>query len=196
MNNKFIIGMLMLILLIIAGCNNNDLDTLHEEKELLMNEILHLKKLIADKDEEINILENNVAELSELTNSLRLEEYNHSFDNLQEIYKIDSKYVIKDEWYVINEDYFYLELLEFENAKSVNFNLVRLESDQPVNLVFTDTDSTDGWVYTTDHISKIIDKHKMLSGRGTYEPYFIIYTEVTLQDGNVIRTPNLPIYNK
>lgn len=195
MNNKFIIGMFMLILLIIAGCTNNELDTLHEEKELLTNEILNLKKLIADKDEEINFLGNKIAELSE-PNSFSLEEYNHSFDNLQEIYKIDSKYLIKDEWYVINEDYFYLELLEFENAKKVNFNVVRLESDQPVNLVFTDTDSTDGWVYTTDHISKIIDKHKMLSGSGTYEPYFIIYTEVTLQDGNVIKTPNLPIYNK
>lgn len=186
----------MFIILIIAGCTNNELDTLHEEKELLTNEILHLKKLIANKDEEINFLGSKIAELSELTDSFRLEEYNHSFDNLQEIYKIDSKYVMKDEWYVINEDYFYLELLEFENAKKVNFYVVRLESDQPVNLVFTDTDSTDGWVYTTNHISKIIDKHKMLSGRGTFEPYFIIYTEVTLQDGNVIRTPNLPIYNK
>ena len=63
--------------------------------------------------------------------------------------------------------------------------------------MFSDTDPTDGWIFTNDNISKIINKHNMNYGNGsTFEPYFVIYAEVTLEDGSVIRTSKLPIYNK
>ena len=53
MNKKIIIGMLLFTLLLISGCSNKELDTIHAEKEQLTSEISQLKKLIAEKDEEI-----------------------------------------------------------------------------------------------------------------------------------------------
>lgn len=37
---------------------------------------------------------------------------------------------------------------------------------------------------------------KFKSGGFSFEPYFVIYTEVTFEDVNVIRTSKLTIYNK
>ncbi len=75
----------------------------------------------------------------------RLNDNNNSFENLKRISKINSSFLINDDWYMINDEYFQLE--------------------------FTDTDSPD-------------------------VSYFIIYAEVTLEDGNVIRTLKILIYNK
>ncbi|WP_156111879.1 hypothetical protein [Ureibacillus manganicus] len=47
---KLIIGMLLFTLLLILGCSNKELDTIHAEKEHLTNEISYLKELITDKD--------------------------------------------------------------------------------------------------------------------------------------------------
>ncbi|WP_169716167.1 hypothetical protein [Ureibacillus manganicus] len=126
----------------------------------------------------------------------RLGDYDHSFYELKDIYKIHSDHEINDDWYVINDDYFQIELLEFENAKKVDFYILRTESDEGINLVFSDTDFSDGWFYTNENINMVINKHKILSGNSTFEPYFIIYTEITLENGDVIRTSKLPIYNK
>lgn len=209
MTNKVIIGTLIFTLLLFTGCSNKELVTINAEKEELTNEISQLKKLISEKDEKLVSLEevysNKLNELRELTKSLemvrasanlRLGNYSHSFNNLENIYKIHSNHVIKDDWYVINDDYFQIELLEYENAKKVDFYTLRTESDEGVNLVFSDTDSSDGWFYTNENISMVINKHKQLSGNSTFEPYFIIYTEVTLENGDVIRTSKLPIYNQ
>lgn len=210
MVKKIIIGMFIISLLIFSGCANNELDIFNEEKEQLTNEILELKKLVSKKDDEINYLQrlntNKTAELKELRDSIdmvrfssyaRLDDYNDTFFNLKENYKIISPYVIKDDWYMISDDYFQIALLEYENAVKVEFYTLRMESGEGPMLAFTDTDPTDGWTYTSDNISEIIDKHKeKLSGDFSYVPYFLIYTEVTLGDGKVIKTPKLPIYNK
>lgn len=207
MNNKIIIGILLFTLLLISGCSNKELDTIHAEKEQLASEISQLKKLIAEKDKKISSLEevnsNKTTAFGELTKTLKMvrwssiaRDYNNSFYDLEEIYKIHSNHVIKDDWYVINDEYFQIELLGYENAKKVDFYTLRLESDEGINLVFTDTESTDGWIYTNDTISKIINKHRGFDGVYTFEPYFVIYAEVTLEDGNVIKTSKLPIYNK
>ncbi len=210
MNQKLFIGILIIILLLISGCTNKELNTFNADKELLTNEILQLKKLISEKDGKIIHLEkvysNKLTELRELTDSLnlirfssiaRLNDYNNSFDDLKKIYKINSKYEIIDDWYVINDDFFQIELLENEYAKKVDFYILRMESHFDPILVFTDTDSSDGWIYTNDNISKVIEKHKQATSRSlAYVPYFIIYTEVTQEDGNVIMTSKLPIYNK
>lgn len=200
---KLNIGILIIILLLISGCTNKELDTINEEKELLTNEVLQLKKLISEKDEVINRLKTESTELKDslvmvrFSSYSRLNDYNNSFDDLEKIYKIHSKYEIKDDWYVINDDYFQIELLEYENAKKVDFYILRMESHGDPILVFTDTDYSDGWIYTNDNISEIINKHKQATSRSlAYVPYFIIYTEVTLEDGNVIRASKLPIYNK
>ncbi len=173
------------------------------------NEVSQLNKLLAEKEQEISRLEKlyatKITELSSVTKSLemvrwssiaRLDDYNHSFSNLENIYKIHSNYEIKDDWYVIKDDYFQIELLQYENAKKVDFYTQRLESGEGKNLVFSDTDPTNGWIYTNDTISKFIDKQKNLTNDIIFEPFFIIYAEVTLEDGNVIRTSKLPIYNK
>ncbi|WP_062105643.1 hypothetical protein [Bacillus niameyensis] len=126
----------------------------------------------------------------------RLDDYNDTFDNLEFIYKIHSDYVIKDDWYVINDEYFQIELLDYENAKKVDFYSLRLESDIGPILVFSETNPSDGWTYTNENIGEIINK-QMPSFKGIYyEPYFLIYTEVTLEDGNRLRTSKLPIYYK
>lgn len=204
--NILLIG---LALLLISGCTNNDLDTFNEEKKLLTNDILELKKLVYEKDDEISRLEklnsNNRIELRELEESLkmvrasaylRLDDYTHTFHNLQNIYKINSKHLIKDDWYVISGDYFQIELLDYKDAVKVEFYTLRMESDQGPMLAFTDTDPIDGWIYINDDISQIINKHTQSLGGFSYEPYFSIYTEVTFKDGKVIKTSKLPIYNK
>ncbi len=180
--------------------------SLNADKELLSEEIIDLKTKISKKDEEINrlrkVISGKDAELKELGGSLnmvrfssyaRLNDYHSSFDNLGEIYRINSKYEIKDDWYLINDDYFEIELLEYEDASQVDFYTLRLESGEGAVLNFSDTDYSDGWMYTNDSIGKIIEKHN--SSRGfSYEPYFVIYAEVTLEDGNIMRTPKLPVY--
>lgn len=210
MKKLFIVLLIGLVLLSVSGCDNRNLVAFKEEKEILSNENLELKKIISEKDKEIDRLRkdnsNKMNELAELKESIdmirfssyvRLDDYNHSFNNLKNIYNINSNYLIKDDWYVISEDFFQIELLGYENAKKVDFYTLRMESDQGPMLLFTDTDPTDGWIYTNDNISEVINKHKIPLQRGfTYEPYFIMYTEVTLGDGNVIKTSKLPIYNK
>ena len=163
------------------------------------------QELMWKKDEEINRLKDSISEKEDLIKSLemvrfssysRLDEYNDSFDNLKNVYNINSNYTIKDDWYVINEDYFQIELLGYDNAQKVDFYVLRLESEEEPILILTDTDYTDGWKYTNENISDIIDKHdKFLPGGFSYEPYFVIYTEVALEDDNTIKTPRLPIYN-
>ena len=175
------------------------------------NAVSQLNKLLAEKDEEIKcfeeLYETKIAELSNAIKSIemvrwsamaRLDDYSHSFYNLENIYKVHSNYDIQDDWYVIQDDYFEIELLQYENAKRVDFYTFRQESDEGINLVFSDTDPTDGWIYTNSDIGKIINKHNYnyYSNGATFEPYFVIYAEVTLEDGSVVRTPKLPIYNK
>ena len=172
------------------------------------NEVSQLKAQIIEKEKELSMLEENITaktmELNAATESLemvrwsaiaRQDEHNQSFNSLQEIYKIHSNYEIQDDWYLIKEDYFQIELLEYHNAVKVDFYTKRLESDEGTNLVYSDTDATDGWIYTNDNIGEIINKH-IDSGNGTFEPYFLIYAEITLKDGKVITTSKLPIYNK
>lgn len=210
MAKKLIVGVIIFILLLISGCTSKELDIFYEEREQLTNRILDFEKILTEKDEEINclkeVISNMEIESRELLDSLekvrfssyaRLDDYDDSFDNLKKIFKINSKYEIKDDWYVISDDYFQIELLGYENAKKVDFYVLKLESDQEPFLIFTDTDSSDGWEYTNDNIGEIINKHKVPFGVGfSYEPYYLIYAEVTLKDGNVIKTSKLPIYNK
>lgn len=210
MKKIVLIGMIAVILSLVLGCNNKDLSTFNEEKVQLANEILELKKLVSEKNENINQLEqiisNRTNELEQLEESLemirfssyaRLSDYNDTFDNLEKIYRINSNYIIKDDWYIISDDYFQIELLGYENAKKVDFYILRMESGDGMLLIFSDTDSTDGWLYTNDNIGKVIDKHKSISSGGfSYEPYFVIYAEITLEDGTIILAPKLPIYNQ
>lgn len=168
------------------------------------NEVAQINKLLAEKDEKIKHLEElyaaKIGELSNANKSInmirwssiaRLDDYSHSFSNLENIYKVHSNHHIQDDWYVIQDDYFEIELLQYENAKRVDFYTLRQESDEGINLVFTDTDPTDGWIYINSDIGKIINKRT-----DRLDPYFVLYAEVTLGDGSVIRTPKLPIYNK
>lgn len=209
MKRKFNVLLIGLGLSLISGCTNKDLESFNEEKVQLSNEIIELKKLISEKDEEINHLKkvnsDMTSKLGELRKGLnmvrfssyaRLDDYNDTFENLKNIYKVDSDYDIQDDWYVIKGDYFQIELLEYKNAKKVDFYSLRLESEEGPILVFSDTNPTDGWKYSNDNIEEVINKHTLYSNGSSYKPYFVIYTEVTLTDGKSIRTSKLPIYNK
>lgn len=210
MKRKAIIAMYIIISVLILGCTNKAMDSFKEEKDNLINKILKLEEQISQKDYKINCLKDLnskiTTERNDLKDSLimsrfssysRLNDKNDSFDNLKNIYNINSKHKIKDDWYILNEEYFQLELIGYENAKKVDFYLLRMESDQGELLIFTDNNSRDGWVYANDKISETINKHiKSSRGNFSYEPYFILYTEVTLEDGNTIQTSKLPIYNE
>lgn len=208
MNKKIIIGMFIFTFLLILGCSNTELDKINEENEQLTSEIFQLKEIIAEKDKEISYLEEvyskKINELAEATNTIkmvresamtRLVDYDQSFYYLKEIYKVHSDHEIKDDWYIINDEKFQIELLGYESAKKVNFYTIRMGSDEGINLLFTDTEASDGWIYTNEQISKIINKHQFHKSY-TFEPYFVLYTEVTLEDGSVLKTTNLPIYYK
>lgn len=198
--------MLVFILLITAGCVNAELDSSTAENEELANEISHLKELVAEKEKEISYLEEvyskKINELAAATKTIemvrwsaiaRLVDYEKSFYALEDIYKIHSDHEVKNDWYEIKNNYFEIELLGYENAKKVDFYTLRLESGEGINLLFSDTDPEDGWVYTNVKISEIINKHEFHKNYSIV-PYFVLYTEVTLEDGSVVRTSNLPIY--
>ena len=51
-------------------------------------------------------------------------------------------------------------MLGYEDAKKVEYYILRLESDDGERLFFYDTDNKDGWKYTNENISQIIEKHK------------------------------------
>ncbi|NLY45049.1 MAG: hypothetical protein GX053_03540 [Tissierella sp.] len=179
---------------------------LNVDIELLAEEIIELKTKISKKDEEINQLKKinlgKDVELKELRESrdmirfsayARLGDYNESFDNLGKVYRINSEHEIKDDWYLINNDYFEIELLGYEDALKVDFYILRLESGEGPILLFSDTDHTDGWVYINDNTSERIEKHNSSKGF-LFEPYFVIYADVGLGDRDIIKTPKLPIY--
>lgn len=208
MKKILIVFVMVLLILQTSGCTNKVLDAFNEEKEQLTNEISKLKSIISKKDKEIAHLENANSDyrdkINELSKSLemikfssyaRLNDYNDAFSNLEKIYKINSNYKIRDDWYVINDDYFEIELLGYEDALKVDFYTIRMESGDGPVIVFSDTDPSDGWIYNNDNISQIINKHTQLSGGFSYEPYFLLYTEVSLKDDKIIKTPKLPIYN-
>ncbi|MCF6466067.1 hypothetical protein [Clostridium sp. Cult2] len=163
---------------------------LNEKKGNIKNKDKKPQKPISEKDEE-----SEDQDMIRFSAQIRLDDH-ITFEDLRDVYNINSSYTIKDDWYVINEDYFQIELLGYDNAQKVDFYVLRLESEEEPILIFTDTDYTDGWKYTNENISDIIDKHdKSLPGGFSYEPYFVIYTEVALEDDNTIKTPRLPIYN-
>lgn len=211
MAKKLILLILIVTLFILPGCTNQELNIVNEEKEQLSNEIIELNDLISKKDDRIKQLEklnsNKNIELKKLKETLKMvrassyarqDDYEDIFSYLEKKYKIHSEHEIIDDWYVINEDFFHIELLGYENAVKVDFFILRMESGEGPILVLSDTDPTDGWTYTNHNIGQIIEKHKkpLVTGSFSYEPTFLIYTEVTLQDGEVIRTSKLPIYNK
>ncbi len=211
MRKKFIVVILIGILIIIFGLSNKGLHILEEEKDQLSDEVTQLEEMIVEKDHRIEQLEklneNKTEKLKELTETVkmvrassyaRLDDYEDIFDYLEDKYKIHSEYVIEDDWYVINDDYFQIELLGYENAKKVDFYIQRLESNEEEILVFSDRKSKDGWIYTDNNISEIIEKHKepLVTGGFSYKANFLIYAKVTLRNGKVIRTSKLPIYNK
>lgn len=208
---KAILMMLLTVLMFtVAACNSDSLESFNEDKELLVNRISELEEELSSKDEEIRELKNSLDELREERDRLeesinmirfsayaRLDDYDASFYNLANIYRINSKHEIIDDWYVIHEENFELELLGYEDARKVDFYILRLESDEGERLLFSDTDNGDGWKYTNENISQIINKHRESTSAGfAYKPHFVIYARVTLDNGNIIGTPKLSIYYK
>ncbi|WP_026478789.1 hypothetical protein [Alkaliphilus transvaalensis] len=208
MKRYLIVIICIVMSMLILGCANKSIESFKEERYYLANKIFQLEEELSQKkDEIIDLKELNsriTKEKKELEDSLimskfssysRLNDKNMAFENLPNVYKINSKYKIKDDWYILEEEFFQLEVIGYETAKKVEFFLTRMESDQEELLIFVDNDPSDGWIYTNDRISEVIDRHiKASSGSISYEPYFILYTEVTLENYGTIQTTKLPVY--
>ncbi|WP_091540151.1 hypothetical protein [Alkaliphilus peptidifermentans] len=208
MKRKLIITICIVIAVVISGCTNKSIDSFKDEKDHLINKILELEEQVSQKEDDIKRLQDLntklTIEIKELEESFIMSRFSSyamlkdkydSFENLKNIYNINAKYKIKDDWYVLDDEYFKLELIGYKNAKKVDFYFLRMESDQGEELIFTDNDPSDGWIYTNDSISEIIEKHiKAPKGKFSYEPYFVLYTKVTLENGEITQTLKLPIY--
>lgn len=184
-----------------------DLDVDNKIEYIFYNkeqEIMNLQDITKDKytDKLANQPKENVnMEMVEFSSYARSNGYSEKvddFDDLKDIYRIKSKYMIEDDWYIIGSGYFEIELLGHEEAKKVDFYISRLESGEGPILVFSDDDPKDGWLYSNNNIQEIIDqqRHPSSGYSFSYEPYFVIYADVSLKDGSSIRTPLLPIYNR
>lgn len=135
--------------------SNSAVDIMFKKDEKIRN----LEKLNEYKNNELIQLRESL-NMVRFSSYARLDDYDDIFDNLQKKYKINSEYLIKDDWYVIEDEYFQIELLGYEEALKVDFYTLRMESNEGEVLLFTDKDSLDGWIYTNDNISEKINKHK------------------------------------
>lgn len=203
-----IITVLAIMLLILTSCSDTELEELKSNNEQLLKEIEALNQNLIDKNDEINELNSKLTrlgkdnyELKESINMIkaskeaRLDDYSKSFYLLDTIYKIYTSYEVVDDWYIIKDESFKIELLGYEDAVKVEFYTLRISSDEGEILNFTDVNSSDGWIYENNEISKYINKQKKgPKGAITFEPTFVLYAKVILKNGETIESSKLPIY--
>ena len=197
-----------IMLLILTSCSNNEMEELKSKNEQLLKEIETLNQNLKDKTDEISELNSKLTRLGmdifelkesiymiKASNEARLDDYSKSFYLLDTVYKIYTTYEVIDDWYIIKDESFKIELLGYEDALKVEFYTLRMSSDEGKILNFTDVDSSDGWIYENNEISKYINKQKKgPKGFITFEPTFVLYTKVTLKNGETIESSKLPIY--
>lgn len=120
-------------------------------------------------------------------------EINNGYKNPEDIYSINTEYTFDQGWYLISGEEFEIELHGYETAKEVRFIYTKLETDMGPILLDIDTESSDGWKYSTGIIGEIFEASKI--DYTTWPSTYIIYAEVVMNDGKVIYTPVLPVYN-
>lgn len=173
--------------------------TLEEENKKLEEYYTEVKKIVEASDNNENVAVSRVSEakfdsiiMSRFSAMSRL--LFDRFDNLSNIYRLNANYDIKDDWYIISDDYFELDLLDNTDAIQVEFFLLKLESEFAPLSLYIDSEGVDGWNFNTNNISEFIEPHRK-SGGFEFEAYYVIYSEILLTDNEVKRSSLLPIYN-
>jgi len=119
--------------------------------------------------------------------------YNSNVEVLEDIYKISTDYNIENQWFLLNDDSFEIELLGYEDAKEVSFYYDKLETCLVDALLVTDSDSSDGWTFKHDAISDVFGTYTL--DYDMWPPTYILYAKITMKDGQVITSQVLPLYN-
>lgn len=121
-------------------------------------------------------------------------QFNHGYEKYQDVYKIHSDYVEENEWIVVSGDQFEIEVLGYEDAKSVQFYYYKNETCMTNTLLGTDDSVEDGWRLTMDDFSDYVE----LNPYNLYEYpcSSSILAEVKLKNGDIVRLPIIPIFNR
>lgn len=195
---------------IIARCEELDTENkrLRETTKHSENNLRNLEKDLAKGEEEIKRLKEKIIELKDnkiaqaQQSVISKDEYNRLletrfaaysrliFEYPEKDYEILTDYYIKNDWYMINQESFELRLKGYENAQSVAFFLQKIESEINPTLLYKDDTQEDGWTYINDKVDSVIEENTK-----SYIPRYVIYTEVTFDNGREVRTSLLPIYN-
>lgn len=195
---------------IVARC-----DQLEEENKKYMeeakyseNNLRNLEEELVQNEEEITNLKEEISEIKEdkFAQAQKSEISEEDYDRLLESrfaaysrlifqypendYDILTVHDIKNDWYIVNQESFKLKLNGYENADSVEFYLQKLESEINPTLLYIDDTQEDGWTYSIDKVESVIEKNTKSN-----IPRYVIYTEVTLDNGMRVKTSLLPIYN-
>lgn len=188
---------------------NNDLsienNTLLSENELLKQDKLEEESKHSERLEEIikSYSDKKTMTYQEFYNlvmgrfaaiiKLQQFERNNGYLNPDNIYSINTEYTLEQGWYLVSGDEFEIELHGYETAKEVHFIYTKLETDMGPILLYKDTESSDGWKYSTSKIGEILEASEI--DYTTWPPTYIIYAEIVMSDDEVINAPVLPIYN-
>lgn len=187
----------------LVGCSNKELENLtsqyneaQEENTLLKDKIVSLEsqniKLketislnkIISKKEFFNLIMSRFAAMARLLYE--------DIDSLENTYSIISKHTTEEEWYILREKTFEIELLGYESAEEVTFYYTKLETDMGQRLLFRDTNSNNGWIYKTDNINEIFDSSK--ESYTNWPATYVLYAEAKFADGKIKQTAVMPIY--
>lgn len=173
--------------------------TLKEENKKLEENNTNFKKQVEASENNGNVVGSRVSEaqfesiiMSRFSAMSRL--MFDRFDNLSNIYRLEINYDIENDWYIISDDYFELELLDNTDAIQVEFFLLKLESEFVPLSLYIDSDGTDGWSFNTNNIDEFIEPHRE-SGGFKFEAYYVIYSEILRTNNEVEQSSVLPIYN-
>jgi hypothetical protein len=200
---KIILIFILIGCITLVGCNNKELENLtsqyneaQEENILLKDKIVRLENQNIKLKETINL--NKIISRKEYFNLImsrfaamaRL--LHEDIESLENTYSIISNHTIEEEWYILREKSFEIELLGYESAEEVTFYYTKLETDMGPRLLFHDINSNNGWIYKTDNINEIFDSSK--ESNTNWPATYILYAEVKLSDGKIKQTAVMPIY--
>jgi hypothetical protein len=190
----WLIAIASLFLLFLVGCNDRkDSQVTAEEirtmKEEFTSEISLLKKELIQVREERDQLASELQEQDSIKNhedfnSRLMEAYRVQLlftppMNLPMYYSITPEPDFQDGWYVIKHPST-IRVNGYEDATSVRFMYTITGTDMEPQILYTDENPSDGWIF------------QWMSLPEGYEG-IAFWTEVTWADGNVKKTPIMPI---
>lgn len=113
------------------------------------------------------------------------------FHNINEVFFVESNHSMMNNWCVVSEDYFHIELLGHEAASKVEFWAIRLQSNIGPMLLGIDLDGDNGWKYETYDCDYFLSTHD-----DNFMPMNIIYAKIYSHDGTYSISDTFPIYKE